>query len=160
MKQVPLIAVLNPVALSLVLAVLACTAPVRVAALEAHYSSTSSRISVDGFSLTVVRMEHEYANPVSAVPSRTQTFSSTAVLALEDLRPLEHTIRTSGFLQLPSSCGAPENERHYPYTIRVRIDGKVHEVTYRSNPSFPGCPGAFHDVERSLQALASRGIQK
>ena len=63
------------------LAALACTAQVRQTAFEAHYSSSSSRISVDGSNLTVVRLEHEYDNPVSALPSRTEAITKTVVLA-------------------------------------------------------------------------------
>jgi hypothetical protein len=151
---------LHPIAAGLLLTgIVGCGTPVRESAFHANYSSTSSRISVDGLALTVVRLEHEYENPISAVPSRTEAHTKTVMLASKDLMPLKEAIRSSGFLALPAFCGAPEGERHYPYSIRVQIDGQAHEVVYRSNPSFPGCAKAFHEVEKLLQSLAAKAAE-
>lgn len=125
-------------------------------AFSVRASSTNSRIVVEGRSISVTRLDHTYANPVSAIPSHTEAHTETGVIEEADLLALKDSIRRSGFLSLPSSCGAPQNERHYPSTIQVQMDGKIHEVVYRSNPSYPDCPRAFHDVERALQVLGAK----
>lgn len=123
-------------------------------------SSTNSRIIIEGRSLTVTRLDHTYDNPVSAVPSRTEAHTQTAVLEEADVLALKDSIRNSGFLSLPSSCGAPQAERHYPSSIQVQMDGKSHEVIYRSNPSYSDCPRAFHDVERALELLSAKAARQ
>lgn len=135
------------------------TGSVKEGLFEAHYSSSTSRVELVGLQLKVTRLEHEFANPVSAVPSSTKAVSQTALLKEEDLNPLKDAVRNSGFLRLPLSCGAPAGERHYPYTVRIVTDSGSHEVVYRSNPSFPDCPKAFHDVEGALLALTAKAAK-
>lgn len=148
---------MNSARLIVALCLLSCkTHAVKEDLFEAYYSSSTSKISVAGLDLTVTRLEHEYANPVSAVPSATKATTQRAVLKEEDLKPLKDSVRNSGFLRLPGFCGAPAGERHYPYTVRIVTGAGPHEVVYRSNPSYPDCPKAFHDVESALLALTAK----
>jgi len=79
---------------------------------------------------------------------------ATASLTDRELTQFINLVKSTGFLELPQSCGTTLKARYYPYKISVKIDGKENAVTYRSRPSAPPMPQAFAKVQDWLMAMA------
>ncbi|MEM8906306.1 MAG: hypothetical protein AAGD05_00555 [Bacteroidota bacterium] len=123
-----------------------------------HYTSPNHKIIISDGTLTHYQKEEHFApNATSATPGMTTTNT------LADKHPLEanqlialQEVLSNGFMELDKGYGAPTNERHYPYFINVRFQGKSKEVIFRSNPSFDPAPAAFQAVEKALLDLSER----
>lgn len=138
------------------LLVLSCSSQTRQAnRLHVSYSSSTTRIVVEDSMLIVTRLEHEFANPVSPVPSKTTATSMQGGLTEDQLTRLRNTIKKNGFLGLNATYGAPEGQRFYPYRIELSIDGQAKSVLYRSNPAHESAPRPFSELESLLNELTA-----
>jgi len=66
----------------------------------------------------------------------------------------------NGFFNLDDAYGAPQDQRHYPYTLQVEINGQQKKVIYRSNPSFDEAPYSFKTLESTLFNLSQELSKK
>ncbi|MCE9597813.1 MAG: hypothetical protein K8S54_07585 [Spirochaetia bacterium] len=123
--------------------------------LSLTYNSSTLRINIEGSALLVTRIEQEFANPVSAIPSGTKATTMQGLLTPEQLGRLTRTIQNNGFMKLSAAYGAPEGQRFYPYRIEACINGETKQVLYRSNPAYESAPNAFSEVEKLLIDLTA-----
>jgi hypothetical protein len=119
-----------------------------------EYSAAAKTITINDTIVTLTEYIDDYDNPVSAVPSSRKEVSKKTSISRKRMVKLMSDIRASGFMKLQSKFyGASEQERYYPYTIKVRMDCIGKEVIYRSNPSTPAAPGAFSKTEKLVNDL-------
>ncbi len=120
------------------------------------YSSYQDRINIRDQTFSHTRLQHHFPeNSPVAVPDST---SNLEVLKRSPLNQFQlnelQKIVNSGFLKLNDAYGAPQDKRHYPYTIQVEINGQQKKVIYRSNPSFDEAPYAFKTLKSALLNLS------
>ncbi|MBL8018323.1 MAG: hypothetical protein JNM27_01540 [Leptospirales bacterium] len=138
------------------LLVVSCSSQTRRAnRIHVSYSSSTTRIVVEDSMLIVTRLEQEFANPVSPVPSSTKATSMQGGLTGDQITRLRNTIQKNGFLGLNATYGAPEGQRFYPYRIELNIDGQAKSVLYRSNPAYESAPKPFSELESLLNELTA-----
>lgn len=122
--------------------------------LQLSYNSSTLRINIEDSKILVTRIEQEFANPVSPIPSATRAIRTQGELSQAQLDGLRKRIETSGFWKLKDAYGAPDGQRFYPYRIDLNLDGQSKQVLYRSNPSYESAPSAFTEVESLLRELS------
>ena len=126
------------------------------------YIGWSESVSVEGRNIVHTKIEYEYDNPTSSVPSRqsTKKILDGSVTA-DQVAALDKLVRESGFLDLKDRYGAPEGHRYYPYRIEVTYKGQPKKtVEVRSNPEYEGQPEAFKKVESHLMKLSESARNK
>ncbi|NES64241.1 MAG: S8 family serine peptidase [Okeania sp. SIO2D1] len=120
-----------------------------------NYNSWIDEITIKNKHIKHVKTEYEFDNPVSSIPSGWSTSVITDTnLTDKQWEDLNNFIKNSGFENLESAYGAPENMRYYPYSLTIGWGEVKKEVLYRSNPSYGKPPEAFWKVKDYLLKLS------
>ncbi len=122
---------------------------------EVAYLSATLNVEIHGNSIRVTRIQQTFDQPASSVPSSLSSKTMKGTLTEAQVTKLKSLIRTNGFMDLNPYYGAPERQRFYPYTVHVKSGGQDKIVTFRSNPSYPGSPEAFRQVEQMINDLTA-----
>ena len=122
-----------------------------------HYKTWKSSIKIEHGKLYHTSTEYEYDNPVSGTPSKakTHTLIDGKELSPKDLQGLVDKITTSKFMSLEKNTyGADENQRYYPYMLKVKWNNQEKEVHFRSSPQAEKAPEAFNTLADVLTKFA------
>lgn len=134
--------------------------PTAAPAVIVVYDAPFHRVELtEDLRLTEIKDEAEYANPVSASPSRTVTSERSVSITAEQAAELLRRIRESGFHELKDAYGAGPQERSYPSVIAVREGGREKQVVCRSSPAAEECPAAFAKAEREIIEFTQQAVQ-
>ncbi|MFT5471052.1 MAG: hypothetical protein ACI8UO_006185 [Verrucomicrobiales bacterium] len=126
--------------------------------LQIQYNAWNESIQIDGAtgSFKHTKTDHEYESPTSGNP-KSSTVSTIAERTLDEAKQtaLAQFVNDSGFLTLDEFYGAPENQRFYPYALKVMLpDGFEKNVLFRSNPEFEEQPAEFKTVVDELRRIS------
>ncbi|MEW6125523.1 MAG: hypothetical protein AB1757_00555 [Acidobacteriota bacterium] len=119
-------------------------------------------IEIDGLKLKVTTFkdaDKKCQNWIEQRPCWTEKdlVTKETKLTKKDLTALTNLINQSEFLLLEKTYGgAPQGQRFYPETIRVKLGEVQHEVTYQSFPEAKPRPEAFIKVAKWLETIARR----
>ncbi|MDX1667021.1 MAG: hypothetical protein R3350_07325, partial [Saprospiraceae bacterium] len=123
-----------------------------------HYQSPFEEITVENGRMTHVGRIHHTPpeQPFVATPDSitVQKIIDDRKLSEVHMANLRSTLEQYEFMKLDSVYGAPENMRFYPYTLRVKYEGREKEVLFRSHPAHEGQPLAFGRVQRQLRKIS------
>lgn len=111
------------------------------------------------FHITNTEEISEYANPVSALPSRTVKVEKSTLADVVDVMELLLFIRETGFDTLKEVYGGDPKERGYPYTIFIQDRGESKKVVYHSRPDAAPRPEAFSKVENRIIEFANKATE-
>ena len=126
--------------------------------LQIHYAAWNESIRIDGAtgSFKHTTTDFEYESPTSGNPkSSTVNIMAEGTVDEAQQTALAQFVNDSGFLTLDESYGAPEDQRFYPYELKVMLpDGFEKNVMFRSNPEFEESPEEFKAVVDELRKLS------
>jgi len=126
--------------------------------ISVDYSSAFAKIQVTDGKISHTKLIHHYPEdqPMVATPDSisTQQMMKDVVLSKEQVGKLKQTVEESGFMELNDTYGAPEEQRYYPYNLKVKIGEREKEVLFPSTPSFESEPEAFKKVKEFLFSLS------
>jgi hypothetical protein len=123
-----------------------------------EYTSATKTILIRGTSIIIQEWIEQFDNPISSMPSSRKEISRKGIISNTDLQALQSLIKSSAFMTLPKiEYGASKEERHYPYTLIVKQNGREKKVLYRSNPApeIEQMPKAFDVLEKKVSELAA-----
>ena len=116
----------------------------------------SSQIAISGLRLRRSSAQCQDASAARNCSSPT-TQSAEVTLKSDDVRKLQATIETSGFLRLKDVYGnSAQGAQSYPKSITIRTGNITKSVEYRGGPGVEPAPAAFIVVERAVVELASK----
>jgi hypothetical protein len=120
-----------------------------------NYTSPGQTVTIKGNSVDYSLISYHYKNQVSDTPDSVKTKELHKTLSDQVLSDLKKEIRTSGFMLLKESYGAPENERYYAYSLSIQLGNQKKKVIFRSNPSYRPAPEAFSKLEKTIKDITS-----
>lgn len=121
-----------------------------------NYQSHQHSIKITDSIFSHHRLQHHFPeNSPSSVPDSISKLVLIDQIPLNNfqINELQKTVN-NGFLKLGDAYGAPQDQRHYPYSILVKTNGIQKKVIYRSNPSFDEAPYPFKTLESVLFNLS------
>ena len=121
-----------------------------------EYSTPSKTLIIKGTTITIQEWLEEYDNPSSSMPSKRKEGIKTASIPMTEILLLKKVIRSNGFMKLTKTdYGAIAENRYYPYSIIVKMNGKQKKILYRSSPDPANeiAPKAFSEVEKMVTEL-------
>ncbi|MCP4437983.1 MAG: hypothetical protein GY810_03485 [Aureispira sp.] len=125
--------------------------------MNVEYSAWNSKIFVRDGKITYTRIIDQAQGVVAHDIVGNETILDNVELSEEQLKDLAQKVKDSGFLDLEKEVyGADENQRYYPYSIKVEMDCKTKEVLHRSNPEYEGAPEQFKIVEKAMFELTKK----
>lgn len=124
-----------------------------------EYTTATKTVIIRGTSITMQDWIEQYDNPISSMPDSRTEVLRTGTISNEDLQTLFSLIKSSNFMALPKNeYGTSKDERHYPYMLMVKQNGKEKSVLYRSNPEpeTESLPEAFDMVEKMVNEFSAK----
>ena len=106
--------------------------------------------------------ENKCAHWVAQNPCWTENDLQTKETNLteSEINALASLIRQTDFMKLGNTYGgAPEGERYYAYTLKVKLGDEAKEVVYQSFPGAGSKPEAFEKLEHHLHELIQAKFQ-
>lgn len=120
------------------------------------YNSPWTAITIEEGKITKVKTQHHFNDDnFSSVPDSTSVHKVMEGVAFSDslTTGLKKMLNDKNFWELDDAYGAPDDYRHYPYTISAILNEKSKTVVFRSNPSFGLAPDAFNLIESFLKEV-------
>ena len=152
-----LLAILLPIAL----AWLSCSPGKKISSdgihpLSLSYQSPSEHISIQDGRISYRKTEYFYSRPQLATPDSSvkHLILDKQAITYTQLDQLKKQLEESGFFELQSVYGAPQDERSYGYAIEVYTGEQSQTVLFRSNPSYEEAPTSFHTAENLILNFA------
>ncbi|MCB9302568.1 MAG: hypothetical protein H6566_18145 [Lewinellaceae bacterium] len=129
-----------------------------------HYSSPRDEVIIQDGKLTHIARKFHYdeSRPYVATPVAVtqQTVADGIPLNGRQLTALKEMIKGSDFLYLPENTyGAPEGDRSYDYSLRIKAEGHEKAVSYRSTPSYANAPAPFERMQEYIWKLVTEAEQ-
>ena len=114
---------------------------------DLEYISSFEKITIKEGKITWIRHSFHYDDEraVKATPDSisSQKIQNSVKVNKSKLNELYELIESNDFQSLSPEYGAPQNERHYLYSIKVKNGNKEKMVLFRSNPSYEEAPPGF-----------------
>ncbi|HMQ48458.1 MAG TPA: hypothetical protein PKA00_13640 [Saprospiraceae bacterium] len=125
-----------------------------------QYESPRDLVLVKNGKITHISKIHHYDEdrPWVATPVHIsqQTVLDQVPLNGTQLQALQEMIQSSDFLYLPlNEYGAPQDERAYPYHIKIITGDQEKSVFFYSNPTYAPAPVPFARMEEYVWKLVT-----
>ncbi len=131
------------------------TEPPKLVSMYLEYSTPFNSIQIQNGLLIFSEISEEFDNPISAIPTNRSVQTRTIIMSDEELKQILEYIENLGFMSLENEYGAPQKERHYPYSIKLKLNNVSKEVIYRSNPQYDHEPEEFRAIGAFLSNLVN-----